>query len=190
MSYKAQDIFERNMGRFVVGNCALFEKPNDEHFADIVTLSQSWGGLSDLVGSPIEAIMAAELIFLEHPYGRVSWVNAKRFFRGPFKATLSAQASILTYRADFVITISEGDLSHSIVIECDGHNFHEKTKEQAAKDKSRDRAMTLAGHHVIRFTGSEIYRASDRCVGEVAALLERLVDDLGARSGVFSGVPR
>ena len=44
----------------------------------------------------------------------------------------------------------------SIVVELDGHDFHEKTKEQAQKDKDRDRSLTRAGYKIMRFTGSEI----------------------------------
>jgi hypothetical protein len=46
----------------------------------------------------------------------------------------------------------------SLIVECDGHDFHERTKEQAANDRSRDRAAMLAGFEVFRFTGSELWR--------------------------------
>jgi hypothetical protein len=41
---------------------------------------------------------------------------------------------------------------------CDGHDYHERTKEQAERDKSRDRALKRAGYDVIHFTGREIWR--------------------------------
>ena len=44
-----------------------------------------------------------------------------------------------------------------LVIEADGHDFHE-TKESAAKDNVRDRDMRELGIEVFRFTGSEIYK--------------------------------
>lgn len=43
-----------------------------------------------------------------------------------------------------------------MVIECDGHDFHERTAEQASLDKNRDRELLNAGYPVMRFTGSEI----------------------------------
>jgi very-short-patch-repair endonuclease len=86
---------------------------------------------------------------------------------------LTPQQRIGRYKADFVV---EGDFVFSlqprirfvgkIVIECDGHDHHEKTKEQAAHDKKRDRAMQALGFKVFRFTGSEIVRSSGRCVTE------------------------
>ena len=33
-----------------------------------------------------------------------------------------------------------------IVVELDGHDYHERTKEQADYDKSRDRSIPAAGH--------------------------------------------
>ena len=45
-----------------------------------------------------------------------------------------------------------------IAVECDGHEFHEKTKQQAARDKARDRD---------RFTGSEIWKDPGACADEV-----------------------
>jgi hypothetical protein len=52
-------------------------------------------------------------------------------------------------------------------IECDGHDFHERTKEQAAKDRSKDRVLKVRGLDIIRFTGSEITRDPGRCAAEV-----------------------
>lgn len=69
-----------------------------------------------------------------------------------------------TYRLDFAVIESDG---MRIAVECDGHDFHERTKEQAARDKSRDRALQAAGWRVLRFTGSEIWADPRKCAGEV-----------------------
>lgn len=50
-----------------------------------------------------------------------------------------------------------------IIVECDGHDFHERTKEQAERDRSRDRELTLQGFVVVRFTGREIWRDPSGC---------------------------
>jgi hypothetical protein len=62
-----------------------------------------------------------------------------------------------------------------LIIECDGHDFHERTKEQAAKDRSRDRAATIAGIDVLRFTGSEIWRDPWECAGQIITWANRAV---------------
>ena len=80
------------------------------------------------------------------------------------------------YRVDFLVLV--GDFVHDhagckkFVIECDGHNFHEKTKSQAAKDKQRDRHMTGSGYHVMRFTGSEIWKDPFKCAREALEIIQ------------------
>jgi hypothetical protein len=54
-----------------------------------------------------------------------------------------------------------------LAIECDGHQFHEKTPEQAKCDKNRDRNLITSGYPVMRFTGSEIYADPLRCSEQV-----------------------
>jgi very-short-patch-repair endonuclease len=71
------------------------------------------------------------------------------------------------YEVDFLIT---GQNKHKIAVELDGHDFHEKTREQVSRDKSRERSLTLAGFTVFRFSGSEICRNSRRCVEQVIEL--------------------
>lgn len=62
----------------------------------------------------------------------------------------------------------------TLIVECDGHDFHERTKEQAKKDRSRDREAQLEGATVFRFTGSEIYRDSWGCAAKVIDWAERV----------------
>jgi very-short-patch-repair endonuclease len=76
-----------------------------------------------------------------------------------------AQYRIGDYIADFIVW-RQGD-PQRVVVECDGHDFHERTAQQAAHDKRRDRFMTRAGYKVLRFTGSEIHRDLWGCVSEV-----------------------
>jgi very-short-patch-repair endonuclease len=74
------------------------------------------------------------------------------------------------YRVDFLVT--NADQKVRLAIELDGHDFHERTKEQAAKDKSRDRAITANDYTVFRFTGSEIAKNPGACIGEIAQFVE------------------
>jgi very-short-patch-repair endonuclease len=60
-----------------------------------------------------------------------------------------------------------------IAVECDGHDFDERSKEQAAKDKSRDRELAGMGIQVMRFTGSEIHRDAAKCVHEVITFMDK-----------------
>lgn len=67
------------------------------------------------------------------------------------------------YRIDFCVHFRGG----KIFIECDGHDFHERTKEQAARDRKKDRLIQQAGIPILRFTGSETYRNPVDCVYQV-----------------------
>lgn len=59
-----------------------------------------------------------------------------------------------------------------VIVECDGHEFHERTAEQAERDRSRDRAFQAAGHVVFRFTGRELWRDPFACAEQVDSFLE------------------
>lgn len=81
------------------------------------------------------------------------------------------------YIADFLVTFQPEEGSNEqveLVIECDGHEYHERTKEQARKDRKRDRLMTYADCVVLRFTGSEIHDSCEECVLEVIEYLSEL----------------
>lgn len=80
------------------------------------------------------------------------------------------QVRYLTYRLDFVVYCDGGFID----IECDGHDWHDRTKQQAAADRSRDRELSRHGIHVYRFTGSEIVHYADRCAAEVYEMLSFL----------------
>jgi very-short-patch-repair endonuclease len=70
------------------------------------------------------------------------------------------------YRIDFAISIDNGSRPR-VFIECDGHDFHERTKEQAARDRLKDRKIQEANIPILRFTGSEIYRDPVGCAGQI-----------------------
>lgn len=73
------------------------------------------------------------------------------------------------YRIDFRIDVA--NLGYPVFVECDGHDFHERTKEQAERDRSRDRAIQAANIPIIRFTGREIYRDPLDCVTQICRFL-------------------
>jgi len=83
---------------------------------------------------------------------------------------LIPQYRIAGYRLDFLLMHHiAGGRYWKAAIECDGHEFHEKTKEQASRDKARDRAITTENIAVFRFSGSEIHRDAFACAAEIIA---------------------
>ena len=72
-------------------------------------------------------------------------------------------------------TITE--VANGFVIECDGHEFHERTKAQAAHDKARDRELQGRGYQVLRFAGSEIWRAPFEVASEILMAIHTAIMD-------------
>lgn len=115
--------------------------------------------------SPIEYLLG---IALHKLFPNTIGIMTNDFF-------INAQESIdcgeNKYRVDFLIVIKYKEVNYGFVVECDGHEFHEKTKEQAKKDKKRDRNLMVKGIPVIRFTGSEIVANPDKCAREVLEII-------------------
>lgn len=86
------------------------------------------------------------------------------------------QAQVGAYRADFLFDDLCKGKRRLLIVELDGHDWHERTKHQATRDKKRDRALVSAGYRIMRFTGSEIYADPGECLQEVidAILAARL----------------
>lgn len=87
---------------------------------------------------------------------------------------IKPQWEVAGYRADFLLGYA-GAGTHkqtSIIVECDGHQWHEKTKEQAQRDKERDRVLNEHAAKVIRFTGSEIHARPMHCFQSAMNVLD------------------
>jgi very-short-patch-repair endonuclease len=77
------------------------------------------------------------------------------------------QVKIESYCIDLVLRGGCG----LIFVECDGHEWHERTKQQAAYDRERDRLFLSRGLITARFTGSEIHHYPEKCASELYAIL-------------------
>lgn len=82
---------------------------------------------------------------------------------------LESQVNIGPYKVDFSLCISTDNCLNNpqMAIEIDGHEWHEKHKEQAANDKRRDRELAARDVTVLRFTGSEVYTNPEKCIEEI-----------------------
>jgi very-short-patch-repair endonuclease len=90
----------------------------------------------------------------------------------------SVRANGHNYRADIMIAVPghESDkYSPRLIVEVDGHEFHEKTKEQAKRDKERDRNLQMEGYRVMHFTGSEVFHKAYDCASQVIKMLESMI---------------
>lgn len=101
------------------------------------------------IKSPIEKIMSIILVSVNDMISReISRNDCPSIIDYP-------QEQIGEYQVDFLVKIFDNP-DKKYVIECDGHDFHEKTKEQAKYDKQRERFLVANGYNVLRFSGSEI----------------------------------
>lgn len=122
--------------------------------------------------SEIERVLAAYFILDFHQ-------SDMSFVLGPVAGDegvfLIPQYKIGAYRVDFVLAFHERlALRDTVVIELDGHDWHEKTKEQAARDKARDRYLSRHFGKVIHFTGSEIFDDVQKCALEILDVFKAL----------------
>lgn len=130
--------------------------------------------------SPIERILMAQLI---HPATAREFDTRVELLRPESGMVANAlppplpgiyiypQIIIGDYRVDFYIANVGHRESSPLIVECDGHDFHEKTKEQAQRDKARDRYLVSQGYRVLRFTGSEIFRDAEKVATEIISVL-------------------
>lgn len=126
--------------------------------------------------SPIEELLLAALMSAGTTLGNTNVIFMGRHsisdrFIQQETVYIHQQAEVGKYRTDFLFhdcsvpfEISKPRL---MAVECDGHDFHEKTKEQARRDKQRDRYFQSIGVKVLRFTGSEIWQDPDKCAEEI-----------------------
>jgi very-short-patch-repair endonuclease len=143
--------------------------------------------------SPIERLLLAQMLCEgwdgSHP--QRSWVDMHddaRAIVGPFASMILASddcscmclpqldvaMGAKRYRLDFAfIGLAAGGRQVRIAVELDGHDFHERTKEQASKDKKRDRVLAANGWVVLRFTGSDVYRDPAAVLDEIVKLANR-----------------
>lgn len=152
-----------------------------KHITNTVTAK-----LYGLVGSPIEIVLGVALFeglcqFYEEWSG---WVYSRAEF-----VTLEGQdiprdncihALVPQWRiervghVDFAVFLPALDKETPlVVIECDGHDFHEKTKEQASSDKKRDRELTKLNIPFLRFTGTDILHDAATAVSEIMEIVDK-----------------
>jgi very-short-patch-repair endonuclease len=141
--------------------------------------------LSEIVESPIEQILGGYLLTITNGYVEVGFDCFPGAFSDPDWATyFRCQQVVYDYRVDFLFkTTLRGDY-RILVVECDGHDFHDRTKMQASRDRSRDRRLKREGIEVVRFTGSEIYYQPEAYAAEVESQLARAAWQLLYEHGI------
>lgn len=144
-------------------------------FAARMSLASMW------CGSPVEEMFLAALlssdravnVVLLDPEGNRHFLTDNPDY--PERYLVQPQFRVGRYRCDFLITMKWNEYQTSVVVEIDGHEFHEKTKQQVSKDKARERSIVSSGYRVLRFSGSDVFNNALPCADEVFALLGALM---------------
>jgi very-short-patch-repair endonuclease len=148
--------------------------------------------------SPIEEAMLQALILAgREMVGDVGWKVLDRYYgdrefeSDPRFLRIEPQYQIGSYRVDFLVSLdfyvhdpaaqhSARKETASVIVECDGHDYHDRTKEQASRDRKRDRALQALGFRVFRYTGSDIWKDVLACAEESIRTLTEAARERGA----------
>jgi hypothetical protein len=71
-------------------------------------------------------------------------------------------SNVLTV-ADFFI--QKKDLK--LCVYTDGHTYHERTEDQATRDRKIDRKLQELGYKVLRYTGKEVREKTDKIISDI-----------------------
>lgn len=105
---------------------------------------------------------------------------------GEWTGIIVPQVNCGRYRVDFLAGAIFYDRAEIfpiqiLAIECDGHDFHERTKAQAAYDRAKDRALQQMGMAVFRFTGSQLNADASSCHHETTRFFDRWAKEMEQR---------
>lgn len=117
--------------------------------------------------SPIEKILyvASDIVF----YLRETEIIERIFLN--IQPQYKIQCKENTYKVDFLITIETlfpyRHIIRGIIVECDGYDFHQKTKQQVKNDNERELELKMLGYDVLRFSGTQIYENPIKCANDI-----------------------
>jgi len=140
----------------------LVETQTEDALAGMNRAVKIWDTEHAKCESPIEAYLLAPVPFA-----------VRAVFGGVVK--VECQREIGQYRVDLFFEAPQPNSCRGLIVECDGHDFHEKTKDQARRDKQRDRWFVSNGYQVLRFTGSEIWANPFECAKEIDRCLKQIL---------------
>lgn len=134
--------------------------------------------ITDKAESPIECLFGLALeALIEVNKEELNFIGLRDDGSWIYSTGFIQQAEIGKYRADFLLYYNALDVvthdfakkidrayedykytDHRIIVELDGHEFHEKDEKQRRYEKARDRYFQRLGLKVFHYTGSEIVK--------------------------------
>lgn len=161
-------IIERNVLSFLDKTSQDIGDMYANRFYDCIKTDLHEKGIS----SPIEDIFYIAINYechkserLINPYPEYDLENRCVIY--PDGIYVYPQHKVGKYRVDFLVTYQSGDKLTEIIVELDGHEFHDKNKKQRAYEKARDRYLVQQGYAVFHYTGSEVVANPSLIANEV-----------------------
>jgi hypothetical protein len=119
-----------------------------------------------ILQSPLERKLYLELlkshIFFQTQYG-INWNGRNIPIEGKtFGDKQNNFKEVLTI-VDFFIDKNKSKLC----VYTDGHTYHERTEDQAQRDRNIDRKLQELGYKVLRYTGKDVNENLDRIINDI-----------------------
>ena len=136
--------------------------------------------LEPVCESPIELMLATAIEvanFCAAPDKLFQTILPGQEPQGNYRTLVYPQYQWEGYRIDFYLETPL--LKLRLFVECDGHEFHERTPEQAERDRRKDRLIQEHGISILRFTGREIYRSPADCVIQIMSFISSRIPRRG-----------
>ena len=149
----------------------IYDLVIDEEYTDLRILV-------DIIGFPE---------YCESPIEQILWLTLNLYAlkfnkKYVFEEQAEIEANGKSYRIDFLYQEDyEEDIEHPfrLAIECDGHDYHEKTKEQVIKRNKRDMDLKMAGYDVLHYSGSQIFKKPMGCVIDIFDYITKQLKEKG-----------
>lgn len=128
------------------------------------------------VQSPFEGIYLVSLLKKNFTDPIIGWLFERYGYQFNIESQYEVNYHDTKYYPDFCLSIVDTNREktiYQIFVEIDGHEFHEKTKEQVRHDKLRERHLLEDCDGVVRFSGSEVYDDPDECAYETLELMTK-----------------
>lgn len=128
------------------------------------------------VQSPLEGAYLASILKENFTHSIVGWLLDRYGYQFNIESQYEVDYHATKYYPDFCLSIVDTDKEQTICqffVEIDGHEFHEKTKEQVRHDKLRERNLLEDCDGIVRFSGSEVYDDPDECAYETLELMAK-----------------
>ena len=129
--------------------------------------------LTEVIDFPMECESPIEQILL---YALQIVVMDMKCWDIQFSTQEEVKVNGHSYRLDLYFE-EDAENPIKVAIECDGHAFHEKTKEQVAYRNRRDMDLKSNGIDILHCSGSQIYKEPFGVACDIINYVNKLISD-------------